>query len=127
MDIPNISLEDYKMTIEFGKSQNREYKFDDLIGNFPSCKITATIMCAGNRRSEMSKIKPVRGLEWTQGAIGTAEWTGIRLLDVLKSLNQDLNTFKHVHASFQRIMHLILVQHDLLRFLVIVIVLYESS
>lgn len=38
---------------------------------------------AGNRRTEMSKIKTVKGLAWDQGAIGTAVWGGARLRDVL--------------------------------------------
>jgi sulfite oxidase len=43
----------------------------------------ATLQCAGNRRSEQSRIKPVGGVQWTQGAIGTAEWSGVRLSEIL--------------------------------------------
>ena len=44
----------------------------------------ATMTCAGNRRSEHSLIKPVKGVPWREGAIGNAKWTGVRLSDVLK-------------------------------------------
>lgn len=32
---------------------------------------------------EMGEKKPVRGLNWDKGAIGTAKWGGVRLRDVL--------------------------------------------
>ena len=38
---------------------------------------------AGNRRNEMKAIKPVKGLEWDIGAIGNAQWGGVKLRDVL--------------------------------------------
>ena len=42
------------------------------------------MQCAGNRRSEMNKIKMVKGLNWGAAAISTAEWTGVLLKDVLR-------------------------------------------
>ncbi|KAJ8984700.1 hypothetical protein NQ317_004959 [Molorchus minor] len=64
----------------------------------PKCTITATLMCAGNRRSEMTKIKSVKGLNWGPAAIGNATWTGVRLRDVLirAGINEDDDTYKHV-------------------------------
>jgi sulfite oxidase len=49
----------------------------------------------------MFKIKTVKGLEWTEGAISTASWTGPRLLDVLRSVGADLSDtrIKHVQAD----------------------------
>jgi sulfite oxidase len=46
----------------------------------------ATLTCAGNRRLEMSAIKPVAGVQWDAGAIGHARWTGARLADLLRSV-----------------------------------------
>jgi sulfite oxidase len=48
-------------------------------------KVTAvtTLQCAGNRRSEHSRIKATGGVQWDAGAIGTAEWRGPQLSDVL--------------------------------------------
>lgn len=45
-----------------------------------------TIQCAGNRRSEMSQVKNVKGLVWEKTAISTAQWTGVLLADVLAHL-----------------------------------------
>jgi sulfite oxidase len=47
--------------------------------------VEATLTCAGNRRQEMSVIKPVAGVQWDAGAIGNARWTGALLADVLRA------------------------------------------
>ena len=44
-----------------------------------------TLTCAGNRRSEHSKIRSVSGVQWGRGAIGNARWSGFRLSDVLEA------------------------------------------
>ncbi len=42
------------------------------------------LQCAGNRRHEMrSRLKEVSGLDWGDGAVMNAEWTGPLLRDVL--------------------------------------------
>jgi sulfite oxidase len=56
---------------------------DDLEG-LPKSSLAATLQCAGNRRLEHSKVKPVAGVQWDAGAIGTAEWKGVRLADLLQ-------------------------------------------
>jgi sulfite oxidase len=45
--------------------------------------VPATLQCAGNRRLEHSRVKTVAGVQWDAGAIGTAEWSGPRLADLL--------------------------------------------
>lgn len=55
----------------------------------PKHTITASLMCAGNRRSEMTEIQPVKGLSWGPAAIGNATWSGPRLRDVLKLVGID--------------------------------------
>lgn len=60
-----------------------------LKASFPQHSVTTTIQCGGNRRSEMAAAHPeapaVKGLAWTNGGIGTATWTGVRLRDVLRA------------------------------------------
>ncbi|KAK9934391.1 hypothetical protein M0R45_021537 [Rubus argutus] len=46
--------------------------------------VTATLQCAGNRRTAMSKVKPVKGVGWDVSAIGNAIWGGVKLADVLE-------------------------------------------
>jgi sulfite oxidase len=48
---------------------------------FPPTSITAVLQCSGNGRSFYRPNAP--GVQWTRGAVGNAEWTGVRLQDVL--------------------------------------------
>lgn len=56
---------------------------EDLKTRFPKHTVTATLQCAGNRRSEMNKVKQVKGLNWGIAAISNATWSGAKLKDVL--------------------------------------------
>jgi DMSO/TMAO reductase YedYZ molybdopterin-dependent catalytic subunit len=47
----------------------------------PSYTLTATLECAGNGRSHFEP--PIDGEPWRLGAVSTAEWTGVRLAEVL--------------------------------------------
>ena len=58
--------------------------FQELKSKFPKHTVMSTIQCAGSRRSEMNEIKKVKGLDWGAAAISTAEWSGARLIDVLR-------------------------------------------
>jgi DMSO/TMAO reductase YedYZ molybdopterin-dependent catalytic subunit len=49
--------------------------------NMPAVVVTATLECAGNGRAFLTP--PVGGEQWELGAVSTAEWTGVRLSDVL--------------------------------------------
>ncbi|KAL0377292.1 UNVERIFIED_CONTAM: Sulfite oxidase [Sesamum radiatum] len=46
--------------------------------------VTATLQCAGNRRTAMSRIRKVKGVGWDVAAIGNAVWSGAKLADVLE-------------------------------------------
>ncbi len=50
--------------------------------NMPSQTMTVTLECAGNGRSFFNP--PIEGEQWTLGAAGTAEWTGVPLAAVLE-------------------------------------------
>jgi sulfite oxidase len=48
--------------------------------------VTATLQCAGNRRSELLAVAPIDGeIPWGAGVIGTAIWGGVSLADVLEA------------------------------------------
>ncbi len=59
----------------------------------PTTKLVATHECTGNGRSffNTQQQTPAAGTAWTLGAVGTVEWEGVRLRDVLKKvgLNPD--------------------------------------
>ncbi len=55
----------------------------DLMGRFPNVSYKMMLECGGNGRSFFSP--EARGNQWTNGGAGCAEWTGVRLADVLKA------------------------------------------
>ncbi|CAA7404700.1 unnamed protein product [Spirodela intermedia] len=56
----------------------------DEIRSLPKYNIVATLQCAGNRRTAMSKKKTVKGVGWDVSALGNAVWGGAKLADVLE-------------------------------------------
>src|SRR5258705_13141934 len=51
--------------------------YDQLTAGFTAHSVVATLVCAGNRRAEMLKVRPIPGKDpWAHGAISTAEWRG---------------------------------------------------
>jgi DMSO/TMAO reductase YedYZ molybdopterin-dependent catalytic subunit len=54
----------------------------ELQEKFKHHTLQLQIECGGNGRSEF--YPPARGNQWTTGAIGCPEWTGVRLRDVLE-------------------------------------------
>ncbi|CAA3013659.1 sulfite oxidase [Olea europaea subsp. europaea] len=54
------------------------------IWKLPKYTVTATLQCAGNRRTAMSKTLKVKGVGWDISAIGNAVWGGAKLADVLE-------------------------------------------
>ena len=57
------------------------YTLADLRKKFKSYTYQLTLECAGNGRANYLPKTP--GNQWTTGGVGCAEWTGIRLKDVL--------------------------------------------
>lgn len=80
---PTLAASDYRLAVEGLVETPLTLTLADL-AKFDATKTTATMTCAGNRRAEMSAIKPVPGVPWGPGAIGNAQWSGARLADVLK-------------------------------------------
>ncbi|TYJ28389.1 hypothetical protein E1A91_A07G255800v1 [Gossypium mustelinum] len=50
----------------------------------PKYNVTATLQCAGNRRTAMSITRKVKGVGWDVSAIGNAVWGGAKLADILE-------------------------------------------
>lgn len=56
LPVPDVDPNTYILEIEIeGKSENVTLSLDDL-KKFPRHTVTSTVMCAGNRRSEMHKV-----------------------------------------------------------------------
>ncbi|MFQ5609440.1 MAG: sulfite oxidase [Woeseiaceae bacterium] len=59
----------------------------ELQAQFKQYTLQLQIECGGNGRSEFNP--PARGNQWTTGAIGCPEWTGVRMRDVLEYVGVD--------------------------------------
>jgi DMSO/TMAO reductase YedYZ molybdopterin-dependent catalytic subunit len=84
---PRLDVADWALHIEGnGVQEPTTYTYDDLWKRFPLVSLTRTIECAGNRRvlfgAEFGR--RFEGVQWGRGAISTAEWTGVRLRDLLE-------------------------------------------
>lgn len=96
LPVPDISEKDYRLEINF-QGKDFSLSLQDLKTKFEKVTVTAAIMCAGNRRGEMTQIKPVKGLNWGHAVIGNATWSGARLRDVLMHFGvKDDPGFEHV-------------------------------
>ncbi|KMT09089.1 hypothetical protein BVRB_6g131970 [Beta vulgaris subsp. vulgaris] len=76
-------IERYRLSVMGLINIQRELSMKD-IWDLPKHTVTATLQCAGNRRTAMSKTRKVRGVGWDISAIGNAVWAGAKLADVLE-------------------------------------------
>ncbi|XP_068665183.1 sulfite oxidase [Aristolochia californica] len=82
--IPTVDdIERYHVSVEGLVEQPKQFYMADIRA-LPKYHVTATLQCAGNRRTAMSKTRPVKGVGWDVSAIGNAVWGGARLADVLE-------------------------------------------
>ncbi|KAL8950811.1 MAG: hypothetical protein Q9222_003188, partial [Ikaeria aurantiellina] len=92
MWVPDVNEKSHKLVIESYDGEEKEYSLQDLKDKFKEVNITATLQCSGNRRRHMTEeARSTNGLQWESGAISTAEWTGVRLRDVLKDAGVDID------------------------------------
>ena len=99
LPVPQVSMKDYRLKVEVqGEKKPIELTLEDLRARFKQYSITAAVQCGGNRRKAMSKVQHVRGLPWGPAAISNAEWTGVRLRDVLvyAGLSEEQKDLHHV-------------------------------
>ncbi|MEP2279666.1 sulfite oxidase [Maribacter sp.] len=94
-----IDIENWTLTID-GESvkQTKTYSLTELKSKFKHYTYQLTLECGGNGRSEFDP--PAKGNQWTIGAVYCANWTGVRLRDVLEDvgINDDAVYFGY-HAA----------------------------
>ena len=70
-------------------NQKKTYTLKELKSKFKNYTYQLTLECGGNGRSEFDP--PAKGNQWTVGAVSCAEWTGVRLKDVLEDVGYKAN------------------------------------
>lgn len=95
-EIPQVALDSYRLRVEGRVAKALSLGIDDLRSGFEKHSLPATLQCAGNRRRELLRHKPIDDqLDWGIEAIGTAEWAGARLRDVLQAAGVQGDSAKH--------------------------------
>jgi sulfite dehydrogenase (cytochrome) subunit A len=78
-----VDLSTWRLKVTGHLDKPLELSVDDLQSKFPRASIVAVNQCSGNGRGYFSP--RVFGGQWANGAMGNAEWTGVRLRDVLSA------------------------------------------
>jgi DMSO/TMAO reductase YedYZ molybdopterin-dependent catalytic subunit len=79
----NTDASAWTLTVDGEVGKPLQLSIADLKRNFEVVKHRAVIECGGNGRAGFNP--PASGNQWTYGAVGCAEWTGVRYADVLKA------------------------------------------
>ncbi len=75
--------EKWKFTVDGEVNKKLELTLGELKSKFKPVTRRMVLECGGNGRSFFTP--QARGNQWTNGGAGAAEWTGVRLADVLKA------------------------------------------
>jgi DMSO/TMAO reductase YedYZ molybdopterin-dependent catalytic subunit len=79
--VPKLDPKSWRLKIEGAVKKPLEIDYDEL-RKMPPHTLTAVLECSGNGRIFLKP--PQNGLRWELGGVGNAEWTGVRLADVLE-------------------------------------------
>jgi DMSO/TMAO reductase YedYZ molybdopterin-dependent catalytic subunit len=78
--IPILDPDAYRLSVSGAVDRSLSLSLRDL-RNMPAQTMLVTLECAGNGRTLFDP--PVPGEKWNLGAVSTAEWTGVPLVEVL--------------------------------------------
>lgn len=108
--IPEIDIDDYALELMAKRNDDEpmvSLSFEDL-KKMPEHTVETIISCAGGKRKALQKLFPrVKGLPWTNGAIGNSQYKGVPMrhliLEVMKLKEEDL---------IGKGLHLVMVSYD---------------
>jgi DMSO/TMAO reductase YedYZ molybdopterin-dependent catalytic subunit len=80
-ETPQTDIDGWQLSVGGCVERPLEFTWRDLEA-FPRRSVFATMECAGNGRSFLRTY--VEGVQWTAGAVGHAEWSGVPLRTVLE-------------------------------------------
>ncbi len=79
----NTSPDGWTLTVDGLVDNPMTLSIDELKERFEVVTMALVIECGGNGRAFFEP--PASGNQWTYGAVGCSEWTGVRLRDVLEA------------------------------------------
>ncbi|MCC6968027.1 MAG: sulfite oxidase [Nitrospira sp.] len=90
-----IQPEAWRLSVKGLVKESLSFTLKDL-QQFEPVSLTAVLQCSGNGRAHHRPKVP--GVQWERGAVGNAQWTGVRLRDVLQQAGVKP---QGVHVQFQ--------------------------
>jgi len=93
-----MSKADWRLKIDGEVEDELELSYDQLKNEFETVTLRLQLECGGNGRAGFNPLP--RGNPWTIGAIGCAEWTGVRLRDVLRRAGLKQSAVYTGHYSY---------------------------
>lgn len=98
-DIPMIDPATWRLRVDGRVERPLELGLAELRA-MPAITLAVTMECAGNGRAAM-RPRPL-GIPWLGDAVGTAEWTGVRLRDALAHARPRGGTVEYAFAGADR-------------------------
>jgi len=84
--VPELDPETWELVVDGLVATPLNLSLAQLRDSFAGRTLTATMQCAGNLRAGFLKVRDIPGEDpWGPGATSTAEWTGVRLAEVLSA------------------------------------------
>lgn len=78
---PDLDARDWRLRVDGAVARPLELDLDSIKA-MRSTTLTAVVECAGNGR--VYYVPPKEGLQWQNGAVGNAAWTGVLLSEILE-------------------------------------------
>lgn len=78
-----VDLKEWRLHVEGSVEKPLTLSLPELLTRFPADSVAAVNQCSGNSRSRLQPRVP--GGQWGNGAMGNAQWTGVKLGDVLRA------------------------------------------
>lgn len=98
--VPIVDLDSYQLKVSGLVNNTLTLSLTELKNRFPKVMVMASLMCAGNRRTELHNIQPVRGVGWGPSAISNAVWSGATLRAVLLAAGVHPES-RGLHVAFE--------------------------
>jgi sulfite oxidase len=84
--VAQVDANSFRLTIAGQVFKPLRISMKELRNNFPKTTVTATMQCAGNRRTDFLSLAPIPGeVPWAAQAIGNATWGGVAVAELLRA------------------------------------------
>jgi len=91
----NMDASNWTLTVDGEVNNPMVFTMEELKSKFENVTLKLQLECGGNGRAAFNP--PAKGNQWTLGAIGNAEWTGVRYKDVLEAVGVKDNVIYTAH------------------------------